>query len=1089
MSAAPDDKEWEDLVDKHLTRLSSRKRKKFAQVIQGLNQNNFEQTLCSLKNTAHSRKSNQWFEALEGPLTRLNSFAEAIKTLVSVSPNPAGFLWGTIQALITYALNYTSTMSTFAQLLSDLTMALPVFERYIQMLKSTQQLRIYLRELYDKYVGVCVDAFIFYHEWRWWKLHRTILKPIKETLQKAKQDIDGIVRNFEREAHVGVCEEVVTEVNKIQEQSPLIPTSNYAQKPFIVPYSQNTIFVGRTKELEDIHKQLKTNPNGLEHRNVCIVYSMGGVGKTQFAIQYTYQFKSEYDYIFWLDASDETTLSRDFAAIARRTGQSDRDPAEPQSLPIEVSKAKRWLEETSRRWLLVYDNFETWAITKPYWPSGSHGSILVTTQHSYISHISSHPPLELKVLDRTQGGELLLCLLHRLENQTMAVEEISAARQISEMLGGLPVAISHMAGYIQETHCSLQEFIEMYTKRQESQIIWEGGRDPHYQYSRALPTVWEVALNELSPEARRIINVVSMLSPSHIPEAMLFGDSGHHEMKLKSKQLLRSLHSRQLVKREMVDNQGYWSIHRSLQLHLLHLLDKAPYDRQSAFEEAVDIVRRAYPRQSSIQAPSNHNWELQEACLPHVVHLQNVFENAPPSDSEMTLAPSQNFVHLLGDLGNYMWERALYDKGVATLELAEKIYETQTWDDLIEHSKVATILGVLSQEIGISGRQQGLDRCRKSLALRKRHMANLRNQNIPPSRDEKLLFANAFNDVACSLLEYACYNQAKGYLDESISIKCSLDLPENGTAFFNFAENFKNLAIVRLAQKQPDEAMRLIERATTLMEANVGVHAATTQSFLFHRANILYCTGKYANALDAHESVLQARMEIFGERAHTLNSYFACGLAYRALGDLKNARARLEKCVDLHEAVYWPSECKARAGYALGSVLQELVNRGEADHQTAQALLAEARERKDALEANHKHALMAADASLSEKEAEAARFDHLVSFEAGRGTIGVLWGEEVHNTFKCLRALDKSTLQQGTLTRTMEEDKASWAVTLEEEYNSEARKKPWLDEVGDDVADRNAKGYTPWDDSTVDPVRSPNDEGDCAKGGAGTFTG
>ncbi|KAE8310660.1 hypothetical protein BDV41DRAFT_383747 [Aspergillus transmontanensis] len=1001
MSAAPDDKEWEGLVHKHLTRLSSRKRKKFARVIQGLTQNNFEQTLRNLQNAAHSRKSTRWLEALEAPLRRLNSFAEAIKTLVSVSPHAAGFLWGAIQALITCALNYTSTMSTFAQLLSDLTMTLPVFERYIQIMKSNQQLRIYLLQLYDKYVGVCVDAFIFYNDWRWWKFHRTIFKPIKEALQRAKQEVDVIVRNFEREAQVGVFEHVVSGVNEIQAQFPHVTmSSNYTERLFAVPYCQNTFFVGRTEELEDTHRQLmKADPDGLEQRNVCIVYSMGGVGKTQFAIQYTYQFKSEYDYIFWLDASDETTLSRDFAAIARMAGQSDRDPAEPQSLPIEISKAKRWLEETSRRWLLVYDNFDTWAITKPYWPSGSHGSILVTTQSSYISHISSHPPLELKILDPAQGAELLLRLLHRFNNETLAPEDLSAARKISEMLDGLPVAISHMAGYIQETQCTLQEFIEMYPKRPESQMIWEGCRDPHYQYSRSLSTVWEVALNELSPEARRIINVVSMLSPSHIPEAMLFGDSGHRQMKSNPKQLLSSLHRRQLVKREVAGDQGYWSIHRSLQLHILHLLDKAPCDRQSAFEEAVDIVRRAYPRQSSIQAPSNHSWELQEACLPHVVHLQNVFENTPPTEIAMTLAPTKNFVHLLGDLGNYMWERAFYDKGVATLQLAEKIHETQTWDDLIEHSKVATILGVLSQEIGISGRQQGLDRCKKSLALRKRHIAHLRDQKIIPSLDEMLLFANAFNDVACSLLEYACYDQAERFLDNSIGIKRSLQLPENGTAFFNFAENFKNLALVRLAQKQPDEAMRLIERATALMEANAGIHAATTQSFLFHRANILYCTGKHADALDAHQSVLQARIAIFGQQAHTLNSYFACGIAYRTLGDLKNARARLEKCVSLHETVYCPIECKARAGYALGSLLQDLISRDEGDHQTAdraQALLAEARERKGALEANHFQALRAADASLSEKEMEAARFDHLVSFEAGRGTIGILWGEDVH---------------------------------------------------------------------------------------------
>jgi hypothetical protein len=347
------------------------------------------------------------------------------------------------------------------------------------------------------------------------------------------------------------------------------------------------------------------------------------------------------------------------------------------------------------------------------------------------------------------------------------------------------------------------------------------------------------------------------------------------------------LQDRQLVHREApaLSGKAIWSIHRALQLNILHRLDNHPEVRQGAFNEALTVVRQVYPRQSEIQAPSNDKWRAYDIGLPHALQLQVVFECSNPP-----LEASSAFLELLSDAGNFMWERALYEQGIKTLELAESIYERQGGVDLIEKSKVLTLLGVLSQEVGLSGRKKGLDRIAKSLVLRRRYFKEIELAVSRVSYIENLLLANAWNDLACSMLEHSSYGQAEIYLKMSIDLKVGWNMPETGDAFFNYAENYKNLAIVRIAQRRFQEAVNLTTRAVELMERGFGCQGAAVQAFRFHRAYAIYYSGDLSSALEAHQAVREARVRIFGQdEVHTLNSYYACAVVLQALQRLDKA--------------------------------------------------------------------------------------------------------------------------------------------------------------------------------------------------------
>jgi hypothetical protein len=81
-----------------------------------------------------------------------------------------------------------------------------------------------------------------------------------------------------------------------------------------------------------------------------------------------------------------------------------------------------------------------------------------------------------------------------------------------------------MAGYISKSQSTLVEFSAMYKQRDQTQRIWSHNcRAWTYQYDRSLDTVWDIALAELPPAARALINVLAMLDPDQISEKMIFG--------------------------------------------------------------------------------------------------------------------------------------------------------------------------------------------------------------------------------------------------------------------------------------------------------------------------------------------------------------------------------------------------------------------------------------------------------------------------------------------------------------------------------------------------------------------------------------
>src|SRR5437879_3101147 len=117
---------------------------------------------------------------------------------------------------------------------------------------------------------------------------------------------------------------------------------------------RNEYFTGR-KELLDQIENAFNGSTGLDASKVVVCYGLGGVGKTQIAVEFVYSHQFDYQFICWIPSDAVETIKMIFEEFAKMLGlniQSDHTHRDNEEMKQHVME---WLMENPK-WLLVFDN-------------------------------------------------------------------------------------------------------------------------------------------------------------------------------------------------------------------------------------------------------------------------------------------------------------------------------------------------------------------------------------------------------------------------------------------------------------------------------------------------------------------------------------------------------------------------------------------------------------------------------------------------------------------------------------------------------------------------------------------------------------
>lgn len=299
-------------------------------------------------------------------------------------------------------------------------------------------------------------------------------------------------------------------VKAIQSLQQLVISDN-GMPCHIIPFGINLKFYGRSAEMQELMKVLdpKTGHQTLRAVSIC---GLGGVGKTQLALNYANLSRETYDAICWVQADTETKLVQGLAAFASKLGLPKKGGAAEDDYYQSVQKVRDWLNNSGKSFLIIFDNLEDARILSQIWPTSSKGSVIITSRRPAIAARRAEMIIHLKPFEEDRAVDILYELTGLLPVDS---NDAKAAREICREIGGLPLAMVHMSLFMLERGHSYTEFISLYRKHAERIFIKDQSQ---IDYDHTLNTVWDVSLLPLSANARALLDLLTFFDPDFIPE-------------------------------------------------------------------------------------------------------------------------------------------------------------------------------------------------------------------------------------------------------------------------------------------------------------------------------------------------------------------------------------------------------------------------------------------------------------------------------------------------------------------------------------------------------------------------------------------
>jgi len=259
-------------------------------------------------------------------------------------------------------------------------------------------------------------------------------------------------------------------------------------------------FTGRKALLAALRERLTSG----ERTVVQALHGMGGVGKTQLAIEYAHLFAGDYDLVWWIDAERAELIGEQFATLGLRAGWVEPGTADAAALAAVQDHLR-----AASRWLVIFDNAESAASLERWLPPET-GHTVITSRNRAFAGLAE--PVAVDVFSREESVERVRRVLRDLP--------VADAERLAEALGDLPLALAQAVGLMEETPMPVAEYLaELDAHARE---VLADGRPLGYPATLAASVELSVRrVQEEDPAAVELLHLCAHLAPEPIPVAWL----------------------------------------------------------------------------------------------------------------------------------------------------------------------------------------------------------------------------------------------------------------------------------------------------------------------------------------------------------------------------------------------------------------------------------------------------------------------------------------------------------------------------------------------------------------------------------------
>lgn len=851
-------------------------------------------------------------------MLQLNFFTQSINIFVQSKPEIAALVWGSLHVLLQITLRHRAHIDNIIETLEYLERHLPRVKSFTDLYVVSGRIEKAVCKLYHELIHFFLEATIFFQRnpvanllgitIPWKKKGHKFQGQFQQCLIKIQKNFEWI----DTEAGIGLhyltqqmtskgnqgIQDILSKVSAMGSSHSSQPAPVAAASYRIIPLVANISFFGRETEMQMMEKVLL--PERETRLTVFSILGIGGVGKSQLALHFTYKHLNHFNAIFWIPAETSVKIKGAFEEIGTEVGLLEPNGGQG-NLEAVAQRTKKWLRNYDKPFLLIFDNVESMSILEKYLPTGGRGSIIITTRNQNLFQPPVTAWAHLKCFDIEEGKRYLLANIPQGALYGNDADSEHAGK-ICDTCGGLPLALSQVHRFISALNISLDEANRRVTGLEAFVNVSSELNDlqqTDYYHPTGVPSLWDESLHALNPSCSAIVKSIAFLDPDAMPEGFLrlFSEnnsqSGQQARATSSSEFnsqILTLLETSLIYRASKSNT--FSTHRLLQQTVLQDLDQKQHIR--IFRSVLEIIDETFPDYDDSDRLVT-SWPQCKQVLPHVLRLSILCSPAGSYGPAVLLKLGE----LLERAAWYLQERGAREEAARLLERALNIAKTglQLLNDSPEsgdrdedaaNATIALDLGELESAITNSLGTLELGRGNFSKAQKLFEDAIARRESMGVIDRETIYMKR---NVGVALLSSNSVQPALEIFKESLAlVEQKLATSDNPRQFHeDLAFCYGSIAFALIGTGQLDEAWDAAVKSTELLKQSYSLKSPRIGDCHTTLGNIRLLQGNLQEAEIFLHQALDIRVEACGEHEETALAMHNYARILKELGRTKDA--------------------------------------------------------------------------------------------------------------------------------------------------------------------------------------------------------